>query len=242
MTFEFMNKETSLSLRKSWFALLVCLASAGLVLCGTAQIYAQNRAEAMPLDDLVDRIQSVYDAANDLKADFAQESTIKSLKKTEKESGAVYFKKPRRMLWDYSSPQKKKLIINPQTAWLYVPEDKLVYMQSADALVNSRLTIRFLTGIGKLRDDFRISYSPERLDRDGNYQLDLVPKSKEAAGGFDKLAVTVDKNSFFIIKCVFKDMYGNVTRIYFRNMKTNNGLGDKMFNFTPPAGVKVQKI
>jgi outer membrane lipoprotein carrier protein len=237
-----MNKITSLFLKKSFIALSCFLAFAALILCGPETVSAQNKADKMPIEDLVDRIQNVYDAAKDLKADFSQESTIKSLKKTEKESGTVYFKKPRRMLWDYSSPQKKKLIINPQTAWLYVPEDKLVYMQNSEALVNSRLTIRFLTGIGKLRDDFQIKYSPEPLDKSGNYQLDLAPKSKEAAGGFDKLSVTVDKSSFFITRCVFKDMYGNVTRISFRNMKTNNGLSDKMFNFTPPAGVKVQKI
>lgn len=237
-----MNKIRSLFLKKSFIALSCFLALAGLILCGPGAVSAQNKADKLPIEDLVDRIQNVYDAAKDLKADFSQESTIKSLKKTEKESGTVYFKKPRRMLWDYSSPQKKKLIINPQTAWLYVPEDKLVYMQNSEALVNSRLTIRFLTGIGKLRDDFQIKYSPEPLDKSGNYQLDLAPKSKEAAGGFDKLSVTVDKSSFFITRCVFKDMYGNVTRISFRNMKTNNGLSDKMFNFTPPAGVKVQKI
>lgn len=237
-----MNKQTSLFLKKSWFVLPICLALAGLVFSGPGLAAAQNKPDKMPLDDLVDRIQNVYDAAKDLKADFAQESTIKSLKKTERESGTVYFKKPRRMLWDYSSPQKKKLIINPQTAWLYVPEDKLVYMQNSETLVNSRLTIRFLTGIGKLRDDFQIKYSPTPLDKEGNYQLELIPKSKEAAGGFDRLSVTVDKNSFFITRCVFQDMYGNVTRISFRNMKTNSGLSDKLFTFTPPAGVKVQKI
>lgn len=240
-----MNKITSLFLKKSSLVLACFLALAGVVLYGPGTVCAQNQTgqtDKISLEDLGDRIQGVYDAATDLKADFAQESTIKSLKKTEKESGTVYFKKPRKMLWDYSSPQKKKLIINPRTAWLYVPEEKLVYMQNSEALVNSRLTIRFLTGIGKLRDDFQLKYSPEPLDKSGNYQLELIPKSREAAGGFDKLSVTVDKNSFFITRCVFKDMYGNVTRISFRNMKTNNGLQDKMFNFTPPAGVKVQKI
>lgn len=237
-----MNKITSLFLKKSFIAMLCYLALAGLVICVPGTVSAQAQTDKMLLDDLVNRIQSVYDSAKDLRADFYQESTIKTLKKTEKESGTVYFKKPRRMLWDYNSPQKKKLIINPQTAWLYVPEEKLVYMQSSEALVNSRLTIRFLTGIGKLRDDFQIKYASEPLDKSGNYQLELIPKSREAAGGFEKLSATVDKNSFFITRCVFKDMYGNITRISFRNMKTNNGLSDKMFNFTPPAGVKVQKI
>jgi outer membrane lipoprotein carrier protein len=237
-----MNKETSLLLKKSCFALLFCLALAGPVFWGPGIAGAQGTADRMPVGDLASRIQKVYDDAADLKADFAQESTIKSMKKTEKESGTVYFKKPRKMFWDYSSPQKKKLVINPQTAWLYVPEDKLVYMQSSEALINSRLSLRFLTGIGKLSDDFQIRYSPEPLDREGNYQLELAPKNREAAGGFDRLSVTVDKESFLITKCTFKDMYGNVTRITFRNIKTNSGLSDKLFNFKPPAGVTVQKI
>lgn len=215
------------------FAALICLAIGPI---------GASAAEKMPVDILADKIQGIYDGARDLKAGFTQEATIKSLKKTEKETGTVYFKKPRRMLWDYTSPQKKKLIINPKTAWLYVPEDRLVYMQDAGTLVNSKLTIRFLTGIGKLKDDFNVKYAAEPVDSDGNYRLELVPKTREAGAGFERLSVMVDKDTFLITRCVFNDMYGNTTRITFRNIKLNNGLADSMFNFTPPAGVTIQKI
>lgn len=220
------------------FTALICLVFSP----GGTSAAEKSPREKLPTGELADRIQAVYDGAVDLKAAFTQESTIKALKKTEKESGTVYFKKPRRMLWDYSSPQRKKLIINPKTAWLYVPEDKLVYMQDADALISSRLTIRFLTGIGKLKDDFQVRYASDPYDREGNYLLELVPKTKDVAAGFDKLSVTVDRNTYLITRCVFRDMYGNVTRISFRNFKLNNGLSDSLFNFTPPAGVTVQKI
>ncbi len=55
------------------------------------------------------------------------------------------------------------------------------------ALVNSKLTIRFLTGIGKLKDDFNVKYAAEPVDSDGNYRLELVPKTREAGAGFERL-------------------------------------------------------
>ncbi len=201
-----------------------------------------DAAERMPIGDVVNRLQSVYDSAKDFKAGFSQEATIKSLKKTEKESGTVYFKKPRRMLWDYNSPQAKKLVINPKTAWLYVPADNMAYEQDSKALLNSRLTIRFLTGIGKLSDDFDISYSKPETDKDGNFLIDLVPKSLEAGAGIESLSATIDRNTFLISRVIFKDMYGNVTRIQFHNMKINNELSDSIFNFKPPKGVRIQKV
>ena len=68
-----------------------------LILSGAAgPAFAEER---MPVEEVAARVQAVYDGAGDLKAGFTQEATVKSLKKTEKESGTLYFKKPRRMLW-----------------------------------------------------------------------------------------------------------------------------------------------
>jgi len=57
----------------------------------------------------------------------------------------------------------KKLIINPSKAWLYMPDDNIVYIQDAKKALSSKMTIRFLTGIGKLKDDFEIAFSRQRL-------------------------------------------------------------------------------
>jgi outer membrane lipoprotein carrier protein len=84
------------------------------------------RAEVPPLEDLVSKIQENYEKAGDLKANFIQETTIKTLKKTEREEGVVYLKKPKKMLWDYTMPKAKKLVINPRKAWLYVDRKSVV--------------------------------------------------------------------------------------------------------------------
>ncbi|MFZ1037332.1 MAG: outer membrane lipoprotein carrier protein LolA, partial [Smithella sp.] len=76
-------------------------------------------SEELPgVGDIAQRLQSSYEKTKDLTADFIQEAAIKSIKKTQREEGKVFFKNPKSMLWEYAKPQGKKLVINSQTAWL----------------------------------------------------------------------------------------------------------------------------
>lgn len=195
-------------------------------------------AETLSLSSLINRMQEAYGRTRDLKAYFVQEVSLKSVGRTEREEGILYLKNPSRMLWDYQKPQIKKLVVNPQKAWLYIPEDRVVYVQNADQIFKSKMAVRFLSGMGKLREDFQISFAESgAVDQDGNYQLKLAPKRPGL--GTDQLNLTVDKKSYQILEGSFTDTYGNATRIRFRNIKVNNQLSDRMFNFKVPPGVEV---
>lgn len=194
----------------------------------------------VPLEQLTAKMQETYDKTQDLKATFVHELTIKSIKKTEREEGTVYFKNPGRMYWEYTRPKSKKLVVNPQKAWLYVPEDHVVYVQGAEALYQSRVILRFLSGIGKLREDFQIEYAAQATDKEGHYLLVLTPKQADL--GIDRLHLTVDHNSFQILQCRFSDALGNLTRIRFQNIRTNNQLPESLFHFKPPRGVEILNV
>jgi len=223
--------------KKIKFTAFAILIAVGLVL---AVLPPSVRCEAPPISELVANIQKKYDSTSDFRARFAQEITMKTAGKTEREEGTVYFKKPKRMLWDYTRPETKKLVINPQKSWLYVPQDNVVYIQDSRKIFNSRLTIRFLTGIGKIGDDFRIRYSEPKTDESGNYLLELSARSPES--GFEKLFVTVDRETHMITRCRFRDHYGNTTVISFSGIKINNGFADSLFTFKPPQGVEIQNV
>ena len=133
--------------------------------------------ELPPIDDIVQKLQHAYEKTEDFKANFLQETTIKSIKKTEIEEGSVFFKNPKNMLWNYTKPRAKKLVINRHTAWLYLPQEKAAYRQKSDNIFQSKALIKFLSGLGKLKDDFAITYAePKALDKDGNYLLVLIPR------------------------------------------------------------------
>jgi outer membrane lipoprotein carrier protein len=194
--------------------------------------------ELTPIDDIVQKLQQTYEKTEDFKANFLQETTIKSIKKTEIEEGSVFFKNPKNMLWNYIKPKAKKLVINPHTAWLYLPQEKAAYKQKSDNIFQSKVLIKFLTGLGKLKDDFAITYAqPNALDKNGNYLLQLTPLDKSTA--LNPFQITVDKSAFYILQVSFNDVLGNSNVLKFSQISINNGISDKLFQFQPPAGTSV---
>jgi outer membrane lipoprotein carrier protein len=205
------------------------------MLAGPACVFSE---ELPAVGDVAQKIQSAYEQTKDLKADFVQEATIKSIKKTEREEGRVFFKNPKNMLWEYTKPQGKKLVINSQKAWLYLAKEKVVYTQKSESIFQSKFLINFFAGAGKLKDDFTIKYAePKALDKDGNYLLVLIPREKTAVCNSVKL--TIDKNNFYILQVSFDDILGNSTTLKFSNISFNMGLTQKMFQFKTPAGVQI---
>jgi outer membrane lipoprotein carrier protein len=195
-------------------------------------------AETISLEQLSAKTQEIYDKTTDLKAHFIQEVTIKSMKKTEREEGTVWFKNPKMMFWDYTKPREKKLVINARKAWLYVAEDRMVYVQNAEDVYRSRMVVKFLSGIGKLSEDFQLRFAKDNpLDEEGNYLLTLT--AKEKGTGIDRLKLTVDGKTFQILQCRFSDTYGNTTHLHFSDIQTNTGVSEKFFTFKPPAGVDI---
>jgi len=195
-------------------------------------------AELPPIDDVVLKLQQTYEKTSDFKADFVQKTIVKSVKKTDVEEGIVFFKNPKNMLWKYTKPKEKKLVINFREAWLYLPQEKIAYTQQSEYIFQSKVLIKFLSGLGKLKDDFSIKYAqPEPLDKNGNYLLLLIPLEKSSA--YNVLKITVDKSNFYILQVSFDDVLGNSTILKFSNISINTGLSQKIFQFKPPAGVEV---
>lgn len=208
---------------------------ASLIIFGTNEALAATPA---PIDEIVARLQQTYEKTQDFKAGFIQATTIQSIKKTDIEEGTVFFKNPKNMLWNYSKPKAKKLVINSRKAWLYLPQEKVAYIQEADYIFKSRTLIRFLSGLGKLKDDFVIKYAePNALDKQSNYLLILTPLEKTPS--LHPFRITVDHNTSLILQISFEDTMGNSTTLKFSNISTNTGLAEKMFQFKPPKGVSI---
>jgi outer membrane lipoprotein carrier protein len=227
---------------KIFFKVNKLFTTAKVVLCLVLSLLALPAyvfSEGLPtVEEIVQNLQSSYEKTKDLKADFIQETAIKSIKKTEREEGKVFFKNPKNMLWEYMKPKGKKLIINNQTAWLYLAEEKVAYRQKSESIFQSKFLINFFAGTGKLKNDFIIKYAESgALDKEGNFLLKLIPKEKTAA--CNSVKMTIDKNDFYILQISFDDVLGNSTTLKFSNINVNTGLTEKLFQFKPPKGVQI---
>jgi len=230
------------NLDKNWLFISVKIVAVFMaIFWGIVLHPVSGAAELPPIDDTVNRLQQMYEKTQDFQANFIQETTVKSIRKTDVEEGIVYFKNPKQMLWDYKKPKTKKLIINAHKAWLYLPQDKAVYTQESDKIFKSEALIKFLSGLGKLRDDFSIKYdTPGTMDKGGNYLLQLYPREKGAS--YEYLQMTIAKSDFHILQVSFDDIMGNSTVLKFSGIKINTGLSSKLFQFQPPSGVSIFKM
>jgi outer membrane lipoprotein-sorting protein len=119
----------------------------------------------------------------------------------------------------------------------------MVYVQDSKSLLSSKVAMKFLMGVGDLREDFEVGF-PDSGSRDaeGNYLMHLVPKSRES--GVESILLTVDEGNFFVRKFEFSDVYGNTTTLVLNGIKinTNTNMPDDMFNFVPPPGVELYEV
>jgi len=180
-------------------------------------------------------LQQKYDRVRDFVADFSHTYAGGVLRKTITERGAVQIKKPGKMRWDYTSPDRKLFVSDGRKIYSYVPADKQVVVSSMPQQDEATMAVLFLVGKGDLTRDFTVSYT----DGGGpdTWALKLVPKTRQ--GDYDWLVLIVDRQTMQIRTLIAADQQGGRSTFQFTNYRENTGLADKIFDFKIPRGVDV---
>jgi outer membrane lipoprotein carrier protein len=209
-------------------ALLLVLLRASVVSAAT---------DRLELNAVVDRVQKRYDAAGDFRAHFSQTLTNPTFKRKSALSGEVLLKKPGKMRWNYQTPDVKMYLADGTRLWLYEPEDHQAFKQDLKA---SQLpaALAFLTGKGKLADEFEIAFSKAPgVGTAHDYVLSLHPR--QAQPQVKEITFVVDPETFLVRESVLVDGQGNVNDMLFSDIKINGGVPDATFKWSPPAGTRV---
>jgi outer membrane lipoprotein carrier protein len=188
-----------------------------------------------PASDVAAALQRKYDAIKDFSASFIQTYEGGVLRRKASESGTVYVKKPGRMRWDYTSPEKKLFISDGRTMFLYFPADKQVMKNPVPDQDEATSTVLFLMGKGDIVRDFNVKWAEGGTEN--TYRLRLDPKTRQAE--YDWLEVAADRHTLQIVGLTAADAQGGRSSFSFSNFKENVGLADKMFQFSIPRGTEV---
>jgi len=193
---------------------------------------AAAQAKQSP-ETLAKGLQARYQSIQDFSANFVQTYRAGVLRTQTTESGTVAVKKPGKMHWTYTKPERKELVSDGRKLHWYVPEDKQVIVR--DVADEASTPALFLSGKGDIARDF----TPSAVDSTvpGAVALKLVPRRSEPE--YEYLVVTLDPASLQIRALTTRDHQGGDSTITFSNMKENRGLSDKDFVFTVPRGVTV---
>jgi outer membrane lipoprotein carrier protein len=193
-----------------------------------------------PASTIAKSVQQRYAGIKDFSADFVHVYRGGALRKQATERGRVAVKKPGKMRWEYSAPEKKTFVSDGVKIYSYIPQDRQVIVSSVPQGDDATTAVMFLAGKGDVSRDFTASYPqslPAGIAPAGTVALNLVPKRAERE--YDRLILFVEPATFQIRALTTNDRQGGESTFTFNNMKENQGLADKDFAFRIPRGVDV---
>jgi outer membrane lipoprotein carrier protein len=204
-------------------------------LIASAAVTTTAQSPLPPAPEIAARIQKKYETVRDFSASFTHQHEGGALRRKYLEQGTVYVKKPGRMRWEYSEPEKKLFVADGTRLYDYDPESNQVTvadLPQGDAAASPAL---FLAGRGNIVRDFEVSHA--RSTGEGVYALRLEPKRPQDA--FDWLELVVDRRTLELRSLTAVEAQGARSTFVFTSLKENVGLADKMFEFRIPRGAEV---
>jgi len=228
-----------------------------LIMLVLISVQVQAAEKKAGLKDVVSALEKGYASLQDVQADFVQKTVIAGINREQRGSGELLLKKPASapamFRFNYTKP-KQQIVSNGKQVWFYLAENKQVMVSPVADMFKggNAIALNYLTGLGNVSRDFNASFAKESQDKNGNYQLELVPKSPSPV--LTKLQLVVSaaavdlymrdgsvKDVFPVIASVIYDIGGNQTRIEYSRVRVNKGVDNSKFNFKIPAGVEVIK-
>jgi outer membrane lipoprotein carrier protein len=208
--------------------------SVGLALIVSIPILAGAQSRESP-DGLAKALQQRYQSVRDFTADFVQTYRGGVLRTETRERGTVSVKKPGRMRWIYTSPERKEFVSDGLKVYSYVPQDRQVLISDVPTENEASTSIMFLTGKGDIVRDFVPGFAASTVP--GTVALKLTPRRDEPE--YEYLIVAVDPASLQIRALTTRDRQGGESTLRFENLQENKGISDKDFAFRIPRGVDV---
>jgi outer membrane lipoprotein carrier protein len=210
-----------------------------------SQAQAAPRAASNPAascaEKVASRVQSHYESVRDLAAHFEQKTRSvtlgdASLAGGEPVTGSVVFAKPGRMRWSYEAPEPSLLVSDGAVLWLYDPVAREAQRLPVKQGYLTGAALEFLLGEGNLLAEFEVSAGSCDAEADGEVDLELQPRQPAS---YERLGLRVRAITGEVLATHVVDLFGNVTRIAFSEIRTNQDPPGELFTFEVPQGVEV---
>jgi outer membrane lipoprotein carrier protein len=197
---------------------------------------------------IVHALETRYRHASTLKASFYERYSDGN-GGVSAESGTVYFSKPRRMRWEYESPEQKLFIVDGTNVWFYVPADHTASRAKITESSDWRTPLAFLTGkadLGRLcrsieivdsKADGNPSANPTAV---GNTVLRCVPHIEVSDAGEEIREVLLEADSHaYLVRIVIRQAGKLETEFRFGDWQENLPIPETKFHFVPPPGAAI---
>lgn len=199
-----------------------------LTVVSSLPLLGQTKLTAEQQKQMIEKIDKTASAMTGMQCEFTQTKSMKLLSKEMQSKGIMYFKRPNKLRWQYTSPYDYTFILNgdkvqikssKSTKNIDVQGNKM-FRQITNIILNS------VTG-GSLKSssDFNV----EVYKKDNSYFAKLFPKKKELKQLYQVIEIYFDPALTMVNSVRMVEKTGDETRVNLINTKLNVAVDEKMF-------------
>ena len=209
-------------MRKILLSCLLVFLSPCLPMMGQTKLMAEQQKQ------IVEKIDKASSAMKTMQCDFTQTKRMKMLSKDMQSKGVMYFKRPDKLRWQYTSPYDYTFIMNgdkvqiksmKSTKNIDVQQNKM-FRQITNIILSS------ITG-GTLRTS--ADFTVELWQQDKSYFVKLYPKKKELKQLYQYLEIWFDPALTKVSTVKMMEKTGDMTIVNLLNTKYGVTINEKMF-------------
>ena len=193
-------------------------------------------AADLTADEVARRLETRLKSVETLRAEFRQFYYSPSSAEPMSGRGQLFIRRPNRMRWEYSSPEKQIFLLRDNNFWLYFPEDKQLIKNAAQSEVIESEILGLLSGNLSLSEGYRVEFNPFPSDRKNVYQLRLIPVEE---GQFSYILLEIDRESWLVTKAVFFEPAGGKLEYHFSRIVTGRKIPEEIFDLRIPPDCEI---
>jgi outer membrane lipoprotein carrier protein len=200
---------------------------------------AASNLFCVDLETVVTGLQQRYASAITMTGSFQQTYRAPGIEQVE--SGVFRMKRPGHMRWEYRTPEEKLFVADGREAFLYVPSDRQVTVQSFSAFDMRGTPLEFLLGSAEIRKSFAVSWE-NNFKPDANQTLLIRMTPRDNQSEYEFLVLALDPKTYDLRRISIHEHGGNTSEFLLSNMTANAKIDNKEFQFKPPKGTEIIRM
>lgn len=187
--------------------------------------FAQNYTAAQ----VRQRINATASRMNTMACNFVQTKSMRMVRSKITSRGNMYYSKPNKLRWEYTSPYRYTFILNRQTVWMKNSRGSNQVNVAQSKMFKEITRIMMSSVLGTCvsnNKDFNVS-----LQGHGNsWQAVMKPKRNPMKQMFSSIIVYFDMSRSMVSAVKMVEKNGDTTYISLRNVRTNIPINGKTFS------------
>ncbi len=178
--------------------------------------------------EVISRINASASAIKRMSCSFTQTKNLKMLSDKMVSSGRLYYSKPNRLRWEYTSPYRYKFIFNGSKVFTGSDSKKNVIDANTNKVYRevSRIMMSAITGQALSNTS---DFTADIEDARSAWVVTLLPKKKELKHVFKKLQLVFNRKTNMISTIKIYEKNGDTTDITLSDISTDKTINESVF-------------